>query len=117
MRKIFLTLIAFASFASADYLFQPSNICVKSFYFGQSNGYFYYVRSDTGATVSGTTKNYGDDFFPDYEYNKTSGLCQKVASNNSLGLANGDYTYYMSLTGLLTGTLLSLGLFLGLKVS
>lgn len=117
MRKILLTLLALASFASADYLFQPSQICVKSFYFAQSTGNFYYVRSDTGATVSGTTKNYGDDFFPDYEYNATSGRCQKVAANNSLGLANGDYTYYMALTGLVTGTLLCMGLFIGLKVS
>lgn len=117
MRKILLTLITFASFASADYLFQPLNICVKEFWFIQSSGNFAYIRSNDNVTVSGTTKNYGDDFFSGYDYNATSGRCQKVASNNKLGLANDDYTYYMALSGIICGTLIVVGAFMGLRIS
>lgn len=115
MRKIFLILFALASFASADYLFQPESICVKDFWF--NNGSFFYVRSDTGATVTGTTDNYGDDFFAHYEYNATTKNCKKEPLNNELGLENNEYNYFMALTGLLTGTLLVSALFIGLRVS
>ncbi len=117
MRKILLTLITFVSFASADYLFQPLNICVKEYWFTPTTGQFFYIRSHDNAQVNGTTKNYGDDFFPSYEYNATSNRCQKVASNNSLGLANDDYTYYMALSGIICGTLIVVGAFMGLRIS
>lgn len=117
MKKLLLTLITLASFASADYLFQPLNICVKEFWFIQSSGNFAYIRSNDNVTVSGTTKNYGDDFFSGYDYNATTGLCKKVASNNSLGLANDDYTYYMALSGIICGTLIVVGAFMGLRIS
>jgi hypothetical protein len=115
MRKILFALIAFASFASADWLFNPSYICAKQYWF--SNGSYYYIRSDTGATVTATTKNYGDDFIAGYEYNATSNSCQKVGSNNTLGLLNEDYDYYMALAGLASGCILALSIFLGIKVS
>lgn len=117
MRKILLTLITLASFASADWLFQPLNICVKEFWFSPSSGKVYYVRSDTNDLLMETTKNYGDDFFDGYDYNATSGRCQKVASNNKLGLANDDYTYYMALSGIICGTLLVSSVFIGLRIS
>lgn len=117
MKKLLLTLITFASFASADYFFQPLNICVKEFWFSPSSGKVYYVRSDTNVILSENTFNYGDDFFSGYDYNATSGRCQKVASNNSLGLANDDYTYYMALSGIICGTLLVSSVFIGLRIS
>lgn len=117
MKKLLLTLITLASFASADYLFQPLNICVKEFGFHNPTGKYYYVRSDDGTTILGTEKNYGDDFFSGYDYNTTNSMCKKVASNNSLGLTNDDYIYFMSLTGLICGTLLSCSIFIGLRIS
>lgn len=99
MKKVFLSLIVFASFASADYLYQPSSVCIKSYYF--KNGYIYYTLSDTGSVVSSATKNLGDDIFPDYEYNLTSNSCQKTPSNNTLGLSNPDFQYLNSIIGLL----------------
>ena len=117
MLRVFLLFFILLNSASADYLYQSSNICVKSFWFNQSNGSFSYIRSDTGTTFSGNNKNLGDDFIDGYEYNLTSGRCQKVSANNSIGLANDDYTYYMSLTGLVSGTLVCLGFFLGIKIS
>ncbi len=110
MKKTLFALLLSSSFAFAEYLFQPSNICVKSFYFNQSNGYFYYVRSDTGATVSGTTKNYGDDFFSGYEYNTTSKICSKVASNNTLGIDNEDFNYLSMVIGVVVAVLFVWGL-------
>lgn len=117
MRKILLTLITLASFASADYLFQPLNVCVKEYWFVQSTGEFGMRLSHNNSFYGNSTKNYGDDFFPGYEYNATTGRCQKVASNNSLGLANDDYTYYMALSGIICGTLTVLGAFMGLRIS
>lgn len=99
MKKVFLSLIVFASFAFADYLYQPSNICIKSFYF--KNGSIYYVVSSSGSTMTATTKNLGDDIFPDYEYNVTSAECKKTPSNNTLGLSNPDFQYLNSIIGLL----------------
>lgn len=117
MRKILLALIAFASFASADYLLNSSYICLKSYYVTPSTGTLYYVRSDTGATLSTTTKSLIDDIIDGYEYNATTNQCKKVGANNSIGLENNDYTYFMGLTGLITGTLLVTAIFLGLRVS
>lgn len=111
MKKISFLLLFLSSFSFADYLFQPLNICVKEFWFIQSSGNFAYIRSNDNVTVSGTTKNYGDDFFAGYDYNATSGRCQKVASNNSLGLSNESYTYLMGLSGLLIGFSFLFGLF------
>ena len=111
MKKTLFALLLSSSFAFADYLFQPSNICVKSFYFNQSNGYFYYVRSDTGATVSGTTKNYGDDFFSGYEYNTTSKICSKVAPNNDFGMDNQDFVYLNSMIGIIVAFLMVWSIF------
>ncbi len=117
MRKILLTLITLASFASADYLFQPLNICVKEFWFTPTTGQYSFIRSHDNEQVNGKTINYGDDFFSGYEYNATTDRCQKVASNNKLGLANDDYTYYMALSGIICGTLIVVGAFMGLRIS
>lgn len=117
MRKILLALITLASFASADWLLNTNYYCIKSYYFVPSTGSLVYVRSDTGATSTVTTKSLADDLIDGYEYNSTSQRCQKVGANNTLGLLNEDYSYYMALAGLVTGSLLALSLFLGIKVS
>jgi len=120
MRKLLLTLTflaSFASVASADWLLNTNYYCIKSFYFKPSVGQLVYTRSDTGATSTTTTKNLGDDLIAGYEYNATSQTCQKIPVNNTLGLDNYDYSAYMAITGLLTGSLLVVGLFLGLKVA
>ncbi len=110
MKKIIFSFLLLSSFCFADYLFQPSQICVKSFYFSQSTGNFYYVRSDTGATVTGTTKNYGDDFFSGYEYNATSKICSKVAPNNTLGIDNEEFNYLSMVIGGIVAILFVWGL-------
>jgi len=117
MRKILLGLLVLASVASADWLLNTNYFCVKSYMFVPATGTLYYVRSDTGAQSSTTTKNLADDFIDGYEYNATSGICSKIPPNNTLGLDNYDYSSYMAITGLFTGSLLVLGLFLGLKVT
>ena len=117
MRKILLALIAFASFASADYLMNTTYLCIKSYYYTPATGTLYYTRSDTGATASLTTKSLEDDIIDGFEYNSTTGRCQRVGANNSIGLKNDDYTYFMSLTGLITGTFLVTAIFLGLRIS
>lgn len=99
MKKVFLSFIVFSSFAFADYLYQPSNICVKSFYY--KNGSIYYVVSSSGSTVTATTKSLADDIFPDYEYNTTSAECKKTPSNNTLGISNPDFQYLNSIIGIL----------------
>lgn len=108
MKKVFLSLIVLSSFASADYLYQPTSVCIKNYYF--KNGYIYITLSDTGAVVSSGTKNLGDDIFPDYEYNATLNMCQKTPSNNTLGLSNPDFQYLNSLIGILIFALMIVSL-------
>lgn len=98
MKKTILFLFIIINFANADYLFQPLNICIKDYYYKQSTGDYYIVRSDTGATVTDTTKNYGDDIFPDYEYNATTGLCSSSITT-TLGLSTLDFNYLNALIG------------------
>lgn len=99
MKKVFLSLIVFASFAFADYLYHAQNICIKSYYF--QNQKLYFIVSSTGSLSSVNTANLGDDIFPDYEYNATDNTCQKTPSNNTLGLSNPDFQYLNSIIGLL----------------
>lgn len=99
MKRLFLTLLVCSSFLFADYLYQPSNICIKEYWY--SNGVFYYIRSDTGVTVSTTTKNLGDDVFKGYDYNTSTNECAPEASNNTLGLSNEDFSYLNALIGLM----------------
>lgn len=120
MRKILLTLITLASFASADYFYQPKNMCVKSYWFTPSNGRLNYIPSHVLSApimYEGLSSSVNYQFTDGYEYNVTTGRCQKVASNNSLGLANDDYTYFMALTGLICGSLIVVGAFMGLRIS
>ena len=117
MRKIFLTLITLASFASADYVLENANICVKDFWVKPLTTEYCYIRSHDNLLLCSTGKGYIKYFLPGYEYNSTTGECRKVASNNSLGLANDDYTYYMALSGIICGTLIVVGAFMGLRIS
>ncbi|WP_263833722.1 hypothetical protein [Sulfurospirillum oryzae] len=110
MKNLSLILFLCSNFLFADYLYQPSSVCVKSFYY--KSGTLYYVLSDTGVTVSTATKNLGDDIFPDYEYNITSGRCQKTQSNNTLGLSNQDFNYLSAFIGLTVLGLVCIGFFL-----
>ncbi|MDD3323699.1 MAG: hypothetical protein PHN38_01055 [Sulfurospirillaceae bacterium] len=115
MKKILLALMMFSSFSFADYLYNPASICVKSFYFSNI-GTLYYVRSDTGATVSTTTTNLGDDLISGYEYNSTSERCEKSPFNNALKIENDDFNFMMALSGLACGLFLTSIVFFGLKV-
>lgn len=117
MRNSFLLLLISFNFCHADYLLNTAYICIKSYYYTPSTGTLYYTRSDTGAVVSSTTKSLEDDIIDGFEYNSTSARCQKVASNNSLNLENNDYTYFMSLTGLVSGLLLAFFALLALKIA
>ena len=94
----------------ADYLYQPSNICIKEYWY--SNGTFYYIRSDNGATVSTTAQNLGDDVFRGYDYNTSTNECAPEASNNILGLSNEDFNYLNAVLGLMIFGLVIVGLFL-----
>lgn len=108
MRKIIFTLSFLISFASADWLLNTSYLCVKSYYVKPATGTLYYVRSDTGATLSSTTKSLIDDLIDGYEYNSTSGNCSPIPPNNTLSIKNQDYSYLMALTGLLCAFLISI---------
>ena len=104
--KMLLIIFSFcSSLAFADYLYQPSNICIKDYYF--YNGSFYYVRSDTGATVSVTTKNLGDDIFSGYDYNTTTKECSPKSSNNDLGMRDEDFNLLNALIAALMFALLA----------
>lgn len=117
MKKLLLTLITFASFASADYLLNTTYQCIKSYYFLPASGEVLYTFANSGNIMMTTTKNLADDFIPGYQYNATTGRCELIPPNNSLGLSNDDYTYYMSLTGIICGTLLVSSVFIGLRIS
>jgi len=105
MKKLLLTLIVCSNVLLADYLYQPTSVCVKSYYF--KNGYIYYTLSDTGATVTSSTKNLGDDVFEGYDYNATSNECKKTPSNNTLGMKNEDFNYLNAVLGLIVFVLLT----------
>ena len=105
-----LLFIAFFSISlSADYLLQTTNVCIKSYYF--QNGYLYYTLSDTGATVTVSTKNLGDDIFDGYEYNATTHRCLK-ADNTTLGMTKEDFNYLNGFVGLSIAFIMLGGLFL-----
>lgn len=110
MKKLLLIFLVCSSFLFADYLYQPSNICIKDYWY--SNGTFYYIRSDTGVTVSTTTQNLGDDVFKGYDYNTSTNECTPEASNNTLGLSNEDFSYLNAFLGLMICGLVMVGLFL-----
>lgn len=110
MKKLLLTSLLCSSFLFADYLYQPSNICIKEYWY--SNGVFYFIRSDTGVTVSVATQNLGDDIFKGYDYNVSNGECAPEASNNTLGLSNEDFNYLNAFLGLMIFGLVMVGLFL-----
>lgn len=110
MKKLSLTLLLCSNFLFADYLYQPSNICIKEYWY--TNGSFYYIRSDNGLTVSTTTKNLGDDVFRGYDYNASINECTPETSNNTLGLSNEDFNYLNAFLGLVIFGLLMVGLFL-----
>ena len=115
MRKIILLISFLASFASADYLMASTNLCVKDYYYKNSTGAFYYVRSDTGATVTGTTKSLQAGFFDGFDYNATSGFCVRTPFNNTLKIENNDFSYMMGLTGLICGLLIAVSSLMLLK--
>lgn len=112
MKKILLSFLLLASFNPlfADYLFQPLNVCVKDFWFVQSTGEFKMILSHNNSSYGNSTKNYGDDFFPGYEYNATTGRCQKVAPNNTLGMDNYDFNYLNAVIGVVVAILFVWGL-------
>lgn len=104
MKKTLLTLLVCSNFLLADYLYQPTSVCIKSYYF--KNGYIYYTLSDTGATVTSSTKNLGDDIFDGYDYNATLKECKKTPINNTLGMKNEDFNYLNALVAILISVLM-----------
>lgn len=110
MKKLLLTSLLCSSVLFADYLYQPSNICIKEYWY--SNGTFFYIRSDTGATVSTVTQNLGDDVFQGYDYNVSTNECAPQTSNNTLGLSNEDFNYLNAVLGLVIFGMFMVGLFL-----
>lgn len=115
MRKIILLISFLASFASADYLLNSSYLCLKSFYTVPSTGTLYYTRSDTGATLSTTTKSLIDDIIDGYEYNATSNQCYKSPFNNTLKIENYQFNYMIGLTGLICGLIIAISALMLLK--
>lgn len=115
MRNSFLLFIFLSNFSYADYLFTTQNACVKNFYF--KGGYLYYTFSHYDVLQQTTDKSLGDKFIDGYEYNVTSNECKKIGANNSLNLPNDMYSSAMALTGLLVGFLLSLFVFIALRLS
>lgn len=115
MRKIILLVSFLASFASADYLYETLNICVKEYYYKPLTGAYYYVRSDTGATVTGTTKTIQLHLFDGFDYNSTSGYCVRSPLNNTLKIENNQYSFLMAFSGLICGTLLAVSSLIAIR--
>ncbi|MBN1839676.1 MAG: hypothetical protein JW802_06500 [Campylobacterales bacterium] len=109
MKKLLFASLFCANFLFADYLFQPSNLCIKEYWYRDGN--FYFIRSDNGAVASALSTNLGDDVYNGYDYNSTTGECTPQSSNNDLGLSNEDFEYLNSLIGLLIAILMLWSLF------
>ncbi|AFL68269.1 hypothetical protein [Sulfurospirillum barnesii] len=109
MKKLLFASLFCVNFLFADYLFQPSNLCIKEYWYKDGN--FYFIRSDTGAVASTFTTNLGDDVYGGYDYNTTTGECTPKSSNNDLGLSSEDFEYLNALIGLLIAILMLWSLF------
>lgn len=103
MKKIIFSLLFLSSFAFSDWLLNTNYFCVSSYWFTPSTGTLTYIRSDTNATSSSTTKSLADDLIDGYQWNKTTLRCEPIPPNNNIGLRNMDYNYLMALLGLLIG--------------
>ena len=73
------------------------------FWVDQNTASFKYILSSDTSLVYSTTTNVINDFQIGWDYNATTGFCTRELSNNALGLQNGQFTYLMSLSGLLVG--------------
>ena len=109
--KTFLFIFIFALSLKAESSYQAK--CVNSFYL-TSSGTTYRINvtySNTPTTVTALT--YSTAIITElvanndkFKYDSTTGRCNLIPKNNTLGLTNEQYNFMMALTGLLSSILL-----------
>ena len=114
MRKVLLLFILAFNFVYADYLATPSNICVKRIWYKDG---LIYTEQENGQISSSSAKDQDKYFIDGFDYNATTGICQKSSSSNFLNMTNSDYNFAMALTGLFCGVLLSSFALVSLRLS
>ncbi|WP_201335535.1 MULTISPECIES: hypothetical protein [unclassified Nitratiruptor] len=106
MKEIFIALVLSSSLClplHAEYLMQygSSEYCIDSYSIRDSDRYIDVVLSSNGKSY--TLDIDQDQIHPGYEYNATSGTCNKKEVLQKLGLDYYQYNFLFALLGLLIG--------------
>lgn len=97
--------MSFPLFASSQYLLTLNgyHYCVNSYSLRDNSSIIDFVLSSNNKKYSYALSV--SDFVPGYDYNASTGTCNKIKPLKSLGLTFFQYNFLMSFVGLLVGFL------------